>query len=375
MSKEEIKYDLIACIAKSETTTTFIGKLKKFQNSSKLFLINQISKNNKKLLTDLFTFANSQNGKSFFEDFFIHGEFFYIVSDYHHAESIQEKLREEKNVYTLEERLEMAETIAIRLNSLSYLPINIRLCLLEPSNICIDLKNDIKINYNLLNISSYENCSDKDLFKSLAKVLEIIFEHEIKFLKNQNIKLVIEKCNFNLYDSIAELVVDLKKSTLKKNKNNFILKIKYLCQKYKSQLKRVSIATLCIASVSLCCFAVVTILNKQPTGINFTIGDVEYNAALNDSKDNTIKIEKQTSDGSGDIVMDLSIPPEVELDFEDYILKPTDTIQSICNANYSNENFISTIKSYNKLSGDEDLKAGSIIKLPNETMVKDYFSI
>lgn len=365
------KYKTIASIVSNGNVRVFVGAKK--ENPSKTLLINEFDKSYKKNLLSFFSMQSSMVN-SIVEDFSISKENFYIAFKYQKGCNVKDKFTENLNIYNLQSRINMVEKFLIEVNTNSYLPLNIRLCSLEPANLVVNLEDEIKSNYNLSNISNYDNSGEKDLFKSISIMLKIVFNHEINIVKNQYIRLVVQKCQHNLYKTIPELIVELKKAYKKQGKNSLLLKLKYLIKIHK---KKVDIATRVVpiiaASVVVCIIAY-NLLNQQKEGKYFKIGNIEYNAALADTKDNTIKITQKTQE-INIIPIDLSLPADTVIEFEDYIVKPDDTLSGICSFCYSDPKFINTIKSYNNIRSDDDLAPGTILKIPNETLVKDYFSI
>lgn len=365
------RYNILASLATNGQVKAFVGQKK--ENSEKILLINEFSNLYKKSLLNFFS-MNSQIKDNISKDFSIINDHFYIAFDYQKGSCICDKFKENINTYTINNRIEMVEKFLIELTSISYLPLNIRLCSLETHNLVVNSENEIKANYNLTNISAYDNSTEKDLFLLISKMLSIVFSHEIKVLKSQHIKLVVDKCSHNLYQSIPELTVELKKAVSKQNPNSLMLKIKHFNTLYKDQIKKVTRIGTVVAIAACVTIVAYNLLNQKKVGQYFKIGTVEYNAALSDSKDNSVKIADKAQE-TVPTPIDLSIPSNTSIEFDDYVVKPNDTISSICSNCYSDQNFISTIKSFNDITSDDDLVPGTILRIPNETLVKDYLRI
>ena len=107
---------------------------------------------------------------------------------------------------------------------------------------------------------------------------------------------------------------------------------------------------------------------------NVTLGNITYisNESTDPTIDNTISVPPESTPEK---LIDLSVSPDTEILFNDYIVKYGDTFESICENNYSSKSFISTIKSFNNLYSDAQLVAGIIIRLPDETAVKTLHNI
>ena len=107
---------------------------------------------------------------------------------------------------------------------------------------------------------------------------------------------------------------------------------------------------------------------------NVTLGNITYisNESTDPTIDNTISVPPESP---SEKLIDLSVSPDTEILFNDYIVKYGDTFESICENNYSSKSFISTIKSFNNLYSDAQLVAGIIIRLPDETAVKTLHNI
>lgn len=365
------RYNIIASLATNGQVKAFVGQKK--ENPEKNLLINEFDTLYKKSLSPFFS-MNSQLRNKVSKDFSIMNDHFYIAFEYQKGSCICDKFKETINTYPLKSRIEMVENFLIELTSNSFLPLNIRLCSLEAHNLVVNSENEIKANYNLANISAYDHSTEKDLFLLISKMLNIVFNHEINILKSQHIKLVVDKCQHNLYQSIPELTVELKKAISKQNPNTLMLKIKHFNTLYKDQIKKFTRIGSIVAIAACITIVAYNLLNQKKVGQYFKIGNVEYNAALSDSKDNSVKITDKTQE-TVSAPIDLSIPSNTSIEFDDYIVKPNDTISSICSNCYSDQNFTSTIKSFNNITSDDDLVPGTILRIPNETLVKDYLKI
>ena len=377
MSQKQLKdYKILATLTSNNNISIFVASCKGKKNQ--LYAINKIPKENKSILNDFFSYYQSNNRCKEMKDLFTIEDYIYIIFEYTQAETLEKCFRQEKNIYTLEERKLILQNILIKISNLiDTMPLNLLISIIRLENISIDQNKDFHFIYNLSSIISNNKADIKILFKNLSSIIKAVFDVEIKEKKLPSINLIIDKCNFGLYKSIPELIVDLNNNLKNEKKfNKFsLLKSAYI-KKYEKKIKTIKRAKIPVASIAVIALISYWLIfaGSNTTLTNFTLGQVEYNFYLNKDYDQNIQAFNYTQPAPKPVQQDLSIPSSLKIDFDDYIIKAGDTLESICKVNYPSTDFISTIKSFNNISSDSDLKPGNIIKLPNQTAVTDHFS-
>ena len=101
---------------------------------------------------------------------------------------------------------------------------------------------------------------------------------------------------------------------------------------------------------------------------NVKIGEINYLANEGDSSDKLISIGANSIKPSLPSKQTISIPKDVEIEYEDYIIKHGDTVSSISEQFYGDSSFGSVITSFNELSGY--LIPGTIIKIPSKSYLQ-----
>lgn len=266
----------------------------------------------------------------------------------------------------------------MKLNSISNLPLPAFIALIKNENICIDINDKIQIIYNLDGILDIEEPSNSMIYKRIADIIKLILKNELKNKYNNQLDIILEKCENNLFSSIPQLIVELKKIEKTCTEGDAKSAATELYNKNKAKIKKyykfVGIGAGVIFLIYLG-YSLFFSNNIASVIDDFTLGNINY---ISKGSDNNPSIENTISvppTETSDELLDLSISPDTEIAFNDYIVQYGDTLESLCENNYSSKSFISTIKSFNNLYVDSQLVAGMIIKLPDETAVKTLFNI
>lgn len=340
-----------------------------------LYIINRFPHTtvNENLFKGLFTYYSSDNKSKDMDNFFASEDYFFAVFKYKSGESIKKIFA--KNVTTVDynTRCKILSEILVKIDSISSMPLSTLLCATLIQNICIDSDGDFSIIYNFSEIDSFENANEKNLYENIAKIIEAALETELSKKYNHKLQIVLDKCRKQIYKSIPELIFDLEKTEEQCKDNNLKSYIMDYIDTNKKMIKRFSwIGGAILIVVGGASYIYSNFFSKNPasTSSSISIGNVTYTAGTTSGNENVIS-NGGLSTSSEEIVeiKDLTISPDADIEFEDYIVQHGDTVKSICDANYGNDSFISAIASFNNISADSELVAGSIIKLPNRDAV------
>lgn len=391
-------YNIVGTLSNELTCSVWIASLKNDINPENLYIINrfQYNKYNLRFFKDFFSYYSkykeSQNKD--ISNFFASDQYFYIVFKYIKAENIANKYHTSRLTDSLEKRFQILYSILIKLDSISSLPLYAFLSVISLDNICIDDNENVQIVYNLDKVLSNDKySSNKIVFVKIADIIRLMLSNELKNKYNSQIKIIVEKCEKQLFTSIPQLIIELKKIESTCTNGNFQNKISKLIKpvkslfiktfntnfykKHRKQIKKYSwICGSCLSLTLLIflIFGATNINNKKIPIDSFSLGNTTYvyNQEQENPIENTISIPEKEEP---EIPIDLSISADTDITFTDYIVQYGDTFDSICTNNYSSKDFISTIKSFNNLQADSQLIAGTLIKLPDETAVKTLLNI
>ncbi len=371
--KDISQYKILGTLLNDSNFSMWIASCPEYDNSSnKMYLINRFTqiKNNWTLFRDLFSCYSFPKSKDII-NFFSSKDSFYVVFNYTKGENIIEKFSDSNNTLNYGKRCQILKELFLKIDSLDYVPLYILLCFTDPNNIYIDSDNRPQIMYNLSKVTEYEDCNKALLFKNLSNIISIILGHELKDKAYSQLKIVVEKCNNNLYKSIPELIVELERAEKLVTDSNFIKSIKSYIKRNKKKLIHYSIIYGSIILVCVLIFAVPFALKYlDKNGPVISLGNIKYNVSSNQNTATEI-LPIDTNSIANPDTFDYSVSPDSGLPSEDYVVQYGDTIESICSEHYSNPKFKTTIETFNNIS-DASLVAGMVLKLPTEVAASDY---
>lgn len=374
------KYKIIGTLSNSSDFSAWIASYVDDKGINKMCLINRFSHNkaNQSIFKDLFSWYSSDKCSKDMINFFSSKDSFYVIFNYTKGEQLSEKFRVDKTTLDYQTRCSILKSTLLKIDNFSSLPMYITLCLADYNNICIDNDNNVCMVYNLSRLKEFKDGSQDLLYKKLSDIISIILNHELSGKYYGQLKIVLEKCNNNLYSSIPELIFELERAEqiVSSNNNNFIGKIKKYIESNKEKVKRYSIIGGSILAVCVCIFLIpfaIKLYNSQ-TGPVVTVGNIKYNVTSEQEAKIGIKpIELDISSDINEDDLNYAVSSDSGLSSEDYVVQYGDTIATICANNYSSQKFVTTIETFNNIS-DAGLVSGMIIKLPNETAVINYIA-
>ena len=372
--KDISQYKIIGTLLNNSNFSMWIASYPQSNSSNnKMYLINRFTqiKNNWTLFRDLFSCYSQPSKPKDIVNFFSSKDSFYVVFNYTKGENIIDKFNDDNNTLNYAKRCQILKELLLKINDLNYFPLYILLCFIDPNNIYIDADNRPQIMYNLSKVEEFKEYDNSLLFKNLSNIISIILKNELKNKSYGHLKIVLEKCNNNLYKSIPELIVELEKAENLITKQNFVKSIKSYIKRNKKKIIHYSII---FSSVLLICALIFVVpfalkyLDKN--GPVVSLGNIKYNVSSNQNTETEI-LPIDTDSTKVPDTFDYSVSPDSGLPSEDYVVQYGDTIESICSEHYSNAKFKTTIETFNNVS-DASLVAGMILKLPTETSASDY---
>ncbi len=352
------------------------------KSSSEFYIINSFehSSENQKIFQDFFFFYNDNNIIDFV-NFLTDGNRFFVIFKYENNNGISYIFNKEKNIYNYKERCAILKDILIKISSISQMPVQALICATELNNIKIDNNKNVQIVYNFENYNNYIRNDTGIIYENIANIISVMLNQEleeskipINSLYNKPLKIVIEKCKKHIYNSIPELILDLEKAEQACDKNDVKSAAYNYLNKKKEYLKRFS----WIALSFMICFIIFFTFkplfrNKnKPSSEPANIGAITYNKAA-EAIDNNVDIQHPSNANSNSIdFSSIVIPANSDILYNEYIVQYGDTLDSICKSYYSNENLSSAVKTFNNISDDAVLQAGTILKLPAQSAISKF---
>ena len=373
-------YVVIASLFSNKELTILVAYQEKSPLDN-LYLLNQFpyQKDNLKTFKMLFDIFSSPNKPKEFVNFFVEENMYYAVFKYHGGENIKQKYRKGFSAQSFEERCTILEDILIRIDKIYNLPNPIVGCLTEPQNIKITQEKEVNFYGNLQNIEIYNNSTGKDLIlKNIRDIIFTILEPEAQAGFNKPLHIVLDKCERGVYESIPEMIVELKKAEKISKTSSWISYFKYQISLRKNliaKLSKISLSALVVAGIFYLAYSKLT--EGQQAGsapVLVSIGDVTYNGNVSDESDKNVStenIDNQTGEASG---TDITLSEGLDMEYEDYIVQYGDTVSSISTNYYKDSKYITAVATFNGIDVSEKLTPGTILKLPNRTAIALYIS-
>ncbi len=347
-----------------------------------LYILNQFQydKNNTSILELLFSAYESSNKPHEYKNFFIENNNYYAVFKYYQYENIKTFFDKNFNDSHFNERCSILEYILIRIYNMNSLPNQIIGCLTELENIVLNKDKDVLFQGNLKNLSKYSDSktSKKLIFKNIHDIIYTILEPECSMGFNKPLHIILDKCKNLVFESIPELIVELKKAEKLSQTSSWKSYIKYHYELRKpiiQKLSKTAVSSALILGVFYLAYSKLTENTKSASSSALvTIGDTSYNANSEDTSDKNVSIENIDNQSGDDDTANITLSKGLDMEYEDYIVQYGDTISSIAMSYYKENKYATAISTFNGLEVTDKLTAGTILKLPNRTAIALYLS-
>ncbi len=341
------------------------------------YIINEFiyDKSDLYIFKKIFSIYSSPKKPEDFVDFFVEEGKFYAVFKYNEATNIKERYNKNLSTTAFDDRCTMLEMILIKIDNLMKFPYDFVGCISEPENIKVDDDKNIHLTYNLKNIAKYRGGNLKAVFENIHDIIYNLLPSECDAGFNKQLHIVLDKCKNGVYNSIPELIIELKNAEKISKASSWITYIKFLYELKKPLIKKISrtsVATLLVAGVIYLVYSKLTEGQQSNAAANVSIGNISYNGNAEDESDKTISTENQDNQTNSRSGENITLTQGLDIEYEDYIVQYGDTITSICEQYYKDKKYITAISTFNGLDVETKLTAGTILKLPNRTAIAMY---
>ena len=238
-----------------------------------------------------------------------------------------------------------------------------------------DDEKNIIFNYNLKNINSYPENDTKLIYKHIHDIIFTILRQECEAGFNKQLHIVLDKCKKNVYSSIPEMIVDLKKAEKISKSSSWwgYIKSKFELKKpIISKASRVALITTIVFGTFYLVYSKLSEGQKRDLSAAVSIGNLTYNANISDSSEKAVSSENEDNQASTKSQGETTLTKGLDIAYDDYIVQKGDTVSSICESYYNDVKFVTAVSTFNGISINENLTPGSILKLPNRTAIALY---
>lgn len=372
-------YVIIANISENNDCKVYIA-YKGENTSDNLYVINEFDydKSDLYFFKKLFFMYSSPKKPKEFSDFFVEKEKFYAIFKYEEAPNIKKRYNKELSVTAFEDRCKTLELILIQIDSLVKFPYEIVGCVSEFENIKIDDNKSIHLAYDLSHISKYKGCNLNAVFENIKEIIYSLLPAECDAPFNKQLHIVLDKCKNGVYNSIPELIIELRHSEEISKTSSWIKYLKYQLSLRKpliSKLSTTSIWVLLVLGIFYLSYSTLTQGQRASKNASkVTIGNISYTGGKEDESEKTVSTENQDNQTNTKSSDDIILSEGLDMEYEDYIVQYGDTIPSICDQYYKEKKYETAISTFNGIDVDSKLTAGTILKLPNRTAIALYIS-
>ena len=375
--RKESDYTVIATKHQDDQMNIYIACKGEKKLSNNLYILNEIpyEPENIELFKTLFSVYSSKNKPKEFCDFFVHNDNFYSVFKYKEAPNIAQKYDKELSVSHFDERCRVLEYILMKVERVNKLPKNIAACVTEVENICVDDEKNIIFNYNLKNIRKYQENDIKLIYEHIHDIIFTILRQECEAGFNKQLHIVLDKCQKNVYSSIPEMIVELKKAEKVSKASSWWGYIKSRIELKKPiilKVSRTALSTAIVVGMFYLIYSKLTEGQRQDLSAAISIGNITYNANASDNSEKAVSAENEDNQASAKSQGDVTLTKGLDIAYDDYIVQSGDTVSSICESYYNDPKFVTAVSTFNGISLNENLTPGSILKLPNRTAIALY---
>ena len=245
--------------------------------------------------------------------------------------------------------------------------------LLQPENLLVDDDEKISLLYQLRPEFLFETGAC-DRWAEAAALMEFMLEKELKSPYYKFLRNIHRRCEAGLYDSLPALISDLERAGEAMAETGPVQSLKAFFLRNKARVAQISWLGMVTLFLCLVIYLITTITGQQTALVSpiSAIGTVTYVAAQDEGGDSLQLLDPDRGSAEGETNFS-ALPEEgAELDSEDYIVQPGDTLTSVCTSCYGSAAYAELVASFNGLQADQDLEAGSILLLPLRDQLAQY---
>ncbi len=308
-----------------------------------------------------------------FLSFFSEAGRFFLVFPNHKAFNLRMGFQGNPDEVSIGKRFALLHEILLKLHEACRLPLAVVIGAATPENIHIDPKGDVHLQFLLESKLVLEEVDGSMLYERIASIIALLLEQELESRTNQKLRIIIEKCEKHLYQSIPELIKELENAEETCSATEHHNWMAELYQRYQKQIQKaagiasvgLTVGVLLYLSLSLFSASDTNPLHEKV----LRIGNQTYVADESAASTLAPSVQQQTASDPAEASTQLT---GEQIAFEDHVVRSGETLDAICETYYGNAAYREAVAAYNNMPQDTQLQAGTILKLPNpENIVVD----
>lgn len=306
----------------------------------------------------------------------------YAIFEYTAGKNIKKYIQSEK--LNISYRIILFKSVLHKFLEYYHYPGIIRTSVINHENIVV-VDNSVHFNFRIFYMGGDSKYTEEGVYIEIGNLLKIVFSPAE--LKSENkLQIIAEKCNKNIYKSVAEVIRDIEDAAgaIDKEKS---LKTRMLEKKRKMHGLFMKAVAACMALVIL--YTAYDYYKKQTAQVFLhdnkdTFGSVNIKGNTNDNDEiENIVIEVNDTNKLNEADDKYSQPEQPEPEKVDlnmqkadesgnapqgtvdvYIVSAGDTLYFICLEKYKDASYIDAVAKYNGIENSNLLYVGQTIKLP-----------
>ncbi len=301
-----------------------------------------------------------------FLSFFSEAGRFFLVFPNSKAFNLRMGFQGNPDEVSIGKRFALLYEILLKLHEACCLPLPLVIGAATPENIHIDQRGKVQLQFLLESKLVLEEVDSRLLYERIARIIALLLEQELESRTNQRLRIIVEKCEKHLYQSIPELVKELESAEETCSASEHHNWMADLYRRYEKQIQKamgiasvgVTVGVLLYLSIHLFAASDTKALHEKV----MRIGNETYVA--DESAASTLAPSVQQQTDAEETQASTQLTGE-QIAFEDHVVRSGETLDAICEAYYGNAAYREAVAAYNSLPQDAKLQAGTILKLPN----------
>lgn len=339
-----------------------------------LYLLNRVphGADTRELFRDLYFYGAHRPERTEFEELFSEGQTFCVLFRYHQGPSLREQFPKPRGSVSWRLTV-LADALFCVYNATRDMPLPVVCSMLQPDNILFDENEQISLRWKL-EPRFWKDGAGCSLWASAAELMRFLVGKEAETTRFRTLNSVYKKCQAGLYQSLPAMIHDLRRAKESLNEADPVVRLKAFFYEKKARLLQASQLGVAVLLVCLIIYLIVEIRDGQQAtaGAPITdIGNITYVSAQEEEPGIQVFDPVRPPQGGGRPIFSVLPGPDADLDSEDYVVQPGDTLEGICAAVYGSEGYGEPVAFFNGLE-DGPLEAGTVLRLPRRDQLAQY---
>lgn len=339
-----------------------------------LCLLNRVphGADTRELFRDLYFYSAHRPERTEFKELFSEGQMFCVLFCYHQGPSLQDQFPKPHGSVAWRTTI-LADVLFHIYGATRDMPVPVVCSMLQPDNILFDENEQIFLRWKL-EPRFWKDGARCSLWASAAELMRFLVGREAENPRFRTLNSVYKKCQAGLYRSLPAMIHDLRRVKETLNEADPIVRLKAFYYDKKARLLQASQLGIVVLLACLIIYVIVEVQNSQQAaaGAPITdIGNITYVSAQEEAQGLQVLDPVRPPQGGGRPIFSALPGPDAQIDSEDYVVQPGDTLESICAAVYGAEGYGEPVAFFNDLE-DGPLEAGTVLRLPLRDQLAQY---